>query len=118
MRTLTFSHFCIVYYGYCSIYDKKYVFEILWAFIGVLLKRRFASHVGSQENPWTIQTRSNTGQYRLVFRTEWDMVYLPFLELIEQKTKIFCWKVILPANPFSTRIPVYCDPHFLPECRQ
>ena len=76
MRTLTFSHFCIVYYGYCSIYDLKYVFEILWAFIAGLLKRRFASHVGSQENPWTIQTCSNTGQYRLVFRTEWDMIYL------------------------------------------
>ena len=80
MRTLTFSHFCIVYYGYCSIYDLKYVFEILWACIAGLLKRRFASHVGSQENPWTIQIRSNTaspsGQYRLVFSTEWDIIYL------------------------------------------
>ena len=76
MTTLTFSHFVLYIMGICSIYDLKYVFEILWAFIAGLLKRRFASHVGSQENPWTIQTHSNTGQYRLVFRTEWDMIYL------------------------------------------
>ena len=94
------------------------MFKILWAFIAGLLKRRFASHVGSQENPWTIQTRSNTGQYCLVFRTEWDMIYLSIFGADRTKTQIFCWKVTLPANSFSTRIPVYCDPHFLPECRQ
>ena len=52
------------------------MFKILWAFIVGLIKKRFASHVVNQENPWTIQTRSNTGQYCLVSRTEWDMIYL------------------------------------------
>ena len=88
------------------------MFKILWAFIAGLLKRRFASHVESQENPWTIQTRSNTGQYCLVFRTEWDMIYLSIFGADRTKTQIFCWKVTLPVNSFSTRIPVYCDPHF------
>ena len=32
------------------------MFEILWAFTAGLLKRRFASHVGSQEDPSTIQS--------------------------------------------------------------
>ena len=80
---------CDVTYGYCSIYDSKYVFKILWAFNAGLLKRRFASHVGSQENPWTIQTRSNSEQYCLVFRTEWDMIYLSIFGADRTKNSSF-----------------------------
>ena len=70
------------------------MFEILWAFIAGLLKRRFASHVGSQENPWTIQTRSNTGQYRLVFRTEWDMIYFSIFGADRTKN----YKILLESD--------------------
>ena len=74
MRTLTFSHFVFCIYGYCSIYDLKYMFKILW--------------------------------------TKLDIIYLSIFGDDRTKTQIFCWKVTLPANSFSTRILVYCDPHF------